>query len=231
MANWYIGMSEAAIRERVVAEARKLLGIKEGTAEHKRIVDGYNTLPKLPRGYKLRYTDAWCAATMTYIGIALGISNVLLPECSCSRMIELYKAQGRWMEDDDYVPRPGDLVMYDWDAKSGECTGAPEHTGMIVEKQGKTLRVLEGNYDNQVKIREIPIEYVKVRGYCLPDYASLVQRFADVDPNAWYAEAVAKAAQLGIVEGVGNGLFEPERAITRGEAAAMMVRLYEVLTK
>lgn len=231
MAEWYIGMSEAAIRERVVSEARKLLGIKEGTAEHKRIVDIYNTLPKLPRGYKLQYSDAWCAGTMTYIGIVLGISNVLLPECSCAKMIELYKAQGRWEERDDYVPRPGDLVMYDWDAKSGECTGAPDHVGMVESVEGKNITVIEGNYDNQVKRRVICVEYIKVRGYCLPDYASLVQRFADVPEDAWYAEAVAKAAELGIVEGVGGGLFEPDRAVTRGEVAAMCVRLYEVLTK
>lgn len=229
MANWYIGMSGQAIRERVVAEARKLLGVKEGTAAHRQIVDGYNSQTKLPRGYKLQYTDAWCAATMSYIGITLGVSHVLLPECSCSRMIELYKAKGRWEERDDYVPKPGDLVMYDWQAQSGECTGAPDHVGMVESVEGKTIRVVEGNYDNQVKIREICVEYVKVRGYCLPDYASLVQGFSDVDPDAWYADKVAMAAQLGLMEGVGGGLFEPDRPVTRGELAAVVVRLYELM--
>ena len=229
MANWYMGMTEAAIRERVVAEARKLLGVKEGTAEHKRIVDIYNTLPKLPRGHKLTYTDAWCAATMTYIGIVLGITDVILPECSCSKMIELYKARGRWVEADDYVPQPGDLIMYDWDAKSGECAGAPDHVGMVEKVEGNTITVIEGNYDNRVKRRVICVEYIKVRGYCLPDYGALVQRFTDVDPNAWYAEAVNRAAELGLMEGVGGGKFEPDRAPTRAELAAVVVRLYEAL--
>ena len=227
MANWYMGMTEAAIRERVVAEARKLLGVKEGTAEHKRIVDTYNTLPKLPRGYKLGYNDAWCAATMSYIGIVLGITDVILPECSCSKMIELYKARGRWEERDDYVPQPGDLVMYDWDAKSGECTGAPDHVGMVESVKGKTITVIEGNYDNQVKRRVICVEYIKIRGFCVPDYGSLVQRFTDVEPDAWYADAVNRAAELGLMEGVGGGLFEPDRAPTRAELAAVAVRLYE----
>lgn len=227
--NIFFGMSEKAIRERVVAEARKLLGIKEGTAEHKRIVDIYNTLPKLPRGYKLSYSDPWCAATMSYIGIMLGIPNVILPECSCTKMIELYKAQGRWMEDDDYVPKPGDLVMYDWQAKSGECTGAPDHVGMVESVKGKTITVIEGNYDNAVERRPIVVEYVKVRGYCLPDYGALVQRFTDVEPDVWYASDVARAAELGIVQGTGGGKFEPDRAVTRAEAAAMCVRLYDVL--
>ena len=229
MANWYIGMSGQAIRERVVAEARKLLGIKEGTAEHKKIVDGYNSQTKLPRGYKLQYDDAWCAGFVSFLGIELGISHVILPEVGCGPMIELYKKAGRWEERDDYVPRPGDLVMYDWQAQSGECTGAPDHVGMVESVKGKTITVIEGNYDNSVKRREICVEYVKVRGYCLPDYASLVQRFTDVDPGAWYADEVARAAQLGLMEGVGGGLFEPERAPTRAELAAVVVRLYELM--
>ena len=227
MDKWYIGLTEDAIRERVVAEARKLLGVKEGTAEHKRIVDIYNTMPKLPRGYKLTYSAPWCAATMTYIGIVLGSSNVILPECSCSRMIELYKAKGRWMEDDAYIPKPGDLVMYDWQAKKGECTGAPDHVGMVEKVEGKTITVIEGNFDNQVQRRPICVEYVKVRGYCLPDYASLVQRFTDVDPGAWYADAVNEAARLGLMEGVGGGLFDPGRAVTRAELAQVVARLLE----
>ena len=72
------------------------------------------------------------------------------------------------------------------------------------------------------------MEYIKVRGYCRPDYASLVRPFADVDPDAWYAGAVAQTAELGVVQGVDNGLFEPERPVTRAEAA-MMMGLYEKL--
>lgn len=232
MDEWYIGLTEDAIRQKVVDTALALVGIKEGSAEHKRIIDTYNAkLPKLPRGYKMDYNDAWCAATMTYIGIVLEIIHIILPECSCSAMIERYKKAGRWEERDDYVPELADIVMYDWDAQKGECTGAPEHTGMIVGKRGNTLMVFEGNYDNQCKIREICVEYVKVRGYCLPDYGSLVQGFSDVDPDAWYAEAVNEAAKLGIMEGVGGGLFEPERAVTRAELAAVVVRLCEKLKK
>lgn len=230
--NWYIGMTEDAIRQRVVDTAVSLLGIKEGTVEHKRIVDTYNAkLPKLPRGYKLSYNDPWCAATMTYIGIVLGITDIILPECSCSAMIELYKRKGRWMEDDAYVPKPGDLVMYDWDAVKGECTGAPDHVGMVISVDGKSIKVVEGNYDNQVKIRKICVEYVKTRGYCLPDYGSLVCGFSDVPPDSWCADEIYRAAELGLMVGVGGGLFEPERAPTRAELAAVVVRLYEILKK
>jgi hypothetical protein len=224
MAKWYIGMTEDAIRQKVADTALALVGIKEGTAEHKKIIDIYNAQHKLPRGYKMTYTDAWCAATMTYIGIVLDIIHIILPECSCSAMIERYKKAGRWEERDDYVPELADIVMYDWDAQKGECTGAPEHTGMVVGYNGKNPLVLEGNYDNQVKIREICVEYIKVRGYCLPDYGSLVQPFNDVPSDHPHAEGIAWGAAQGIVLGVGNGLFEPDRPVTRGELMTILHR-------
>ena len=48
--------------------------------------------------------------------------------------------------------------------------------------------------------------------------------FADVDDGAWYAEAVHTLASLGILNGVGDGRYEPERAITRAEFTAIAMR-------
>ena len=47
--------------------------------------------------------------------------------------------------------------------------------------------------------------------------------FADVDPDAYYAKAVAWAAENGVVLGTGKG-FEPDRVCTRAEAVAMIYR-------
>ena len=185
----------------------------------------YNSQSKLPRGHRLTATDPSCAATVTVIGIMLGISNTILPECSCSKMIELYKALGLWVEDDAHVPELGDIVMYAWSAKSGENLLPPDHTGMVVKQDVKKLYILEGNYDNQVKIREIPIEYVKTRGFCKPDYAALVQPFKDVPGDHIHADGIAWGAEKGIVLGVGDGLFEPDRPVTRGELMTILHRL------
>lgn len=49
--------------------------------------------------------------------------------------------------------------------------------------------------------------------------------FADVDEDAWYAVFVSTAAHFGWINGVGNGMYEPNRPITRTEAAAIINRM------
>lgn len=48
--------------------------------------------------------------------------------------------------------------------------------------------------------------------------------FSDVAENAWYATAVNTLASLGIVNGVGDNKFEPNRSISRAEFAAIASR-------
>lgn len=48
--------------------------------------------------------------------------------------------------------------------------------------------------------------------------------FADVADGAWYADAVAWAAEHGIVSGVGGGAFTPGGTVTREQLAVMLYR-------
>ena len=48
--------------------------------------------------------------------------------------------------------------------------------------------------------------------------------FTDVPNGTWYTDAVAWAAEKGIVGGVGNGNFDPEGSITREQMATILFR-------
>lgn len=50
------------------------------------------------------------------------------------------------------------------------------------------------------------------------------ETFADVAPDAWYAKAVTALAELGVVSGVGEGKFAPDRTITRAEFVVIATR-------
>jgi len=55
--------------------------------------------------------------------------------------------------------------------------------------------------------------------------SSAASDFSDVSPDAWYAAAVAKATQLGLVTGDGNGKFAPGRTMSRAELVTVLMRL------
>lgn len=48
--------------------------------------------------------------------------------------------------------------------------------------------------------------------------------FSDIEDGQWYAEAVAWAAEIGVVDGVGDGEFDPDGKITREQMAAILYR-------
>lgn len=49
--------------------------------------------------------------------------------------------------------------------------------------------------------------------------------FTDVEPNAWYAKAIAWTVQNGSVAGYTDGTLRPDRAVTREELAVMLYGL------
>jgi len=55
--------------------------------------------------------------------------------------------------------------------------------------------------------------------------------FSDVADSAWYAKAVAAAAEYGIVNGYSDGTFRPNNKISRQELAAMVVRAQKLAGK
>lgn len=160
-------------RNEIVKQAQAWIGLKESDGSHNKIIDIYNTISPLPRGYKLRYTDAWCAGTISALAVVCKATDIIPLECSCLRMIDKAKSMGIWAENDAYVPLPGDIMMYDWDdAGSGDNTNNPDHVGIVEKVSGNTITVIEGNFDNAVKRRSVLVNGKYIRGYIVPKYAT-----------------------------------------------------------
>ena len=167
-------MTENELRSRVCDLAESWVGKRQADGSHREIIDIYNQIRPLPRGYKMSYTDFWCAATVSALAQALGLTDYIFPECSCDRMIQLYKQHGRWMEDDAYVPQPADVIFYDWDDSGvGDNTGASDHVGTVISVSGSVINIIEGNCGNAVQYTARQVNGRYIRGYGLPDYASL----------------------------------------------------------
>lgn len=199
-------MTEKELRAKVCAAAEKYLGAAEADGGHQPIIDLYNSIRSLPRGYRMRYADPWCAAFVSAVGAAAGLSEIILPECSCEAMIGLYQAAGRFEERDEAVPRPGDLIMYDWDdSGTGDCRGTADHVGLVTGVTGNIIHAVEGNMADSVGRRSIYIDSRCIRGYCKPDYASLADGAA-----APPAPKPAQSAGSGAGEAVSCGVSLPQ---------------------
>ncbi len=188
-------------REAMVNQMLAWKGIKAGSNEHKHIIDIYNAHTPLPAGYKVKYTDNWCATTVSAAAIATGNADVVPLECSCGRLVAKAQSMGCWVEDDAYTPQPGDLILYDWDDKgAGDDHGWPEHIGCVTKVTAKTIFVIEGNNSNAVKERRITVNSKYIRGYVTPKYEGVSQKPAPaVVPTP--APAPAQTVQNGFVVG------------------------------
>ena len=169
-------MTETQAREQIVITALSYLGVTTGDARHKAMIDEYNKITPLPRGYRATYTDAWCAIFVSIIAQQIGYLDIIPPECGCEQMIRLFAAHplSRWEERDDYVPKPGDIIMYYWrdglDYATTDATGWADHVGIVTKVAGDTIHVVEGNNGRRVAMREIKVNGRFIRGYCLPAY-------------------------------------------------------------
>lgn len=155
----------------VVKLMQSWIGKSEAAKTHQEIIDIYNSHRPLARGYKVKYTDAWCATTVSAAAIKLGYTDIIPTECGCGEMIKLFQKIECWVENDAYVPNPGDIIFYDWnDSGVGENKGYPEHVGVVEIVKDGTITVIEGNYNNAVKRRNIKVNGKNIRGYGVPKY-------------------------------------------------------------
>lgn len=169
-----VSESEKARRMEVVSAAESWLGTLEGFAGHEELVQVYNSHEPLAQGYEMSVDDNWCAAFVSVAAIQSSSTDIIPTECGCERQIGLWQEMGRWEEDDNYVPLPGDLIYYAWNEGwvFGDCTGWADHVGIVAGTAGPFIKVIEGNYGDQVAYHTVFIGEFQIRGYGLPDYSA-----------------------------------------------------------
>lgn len=172
---WNISPEEQVFRLEVVQTAQEYLGAQESNGSHTRIIDLYNSHEPLAMGYQVQYTDSWCSTFVSAVAIQCGLTEIIPTECGCERHIDLFRQMGRWEENDNAIPLPGDLIFYDWDnTRPGDSTGWSDHVGIVVGTKWPFMKVIEGNKDDSVSYRILPLGDLRIRGFGQPDYGSIL---------------------------------------------------------
>ena len=173
--------TEREARLDFAVECLKFTGIKEGSAEHAALMDFYNLIEPLPRGYRMTLKDAWCAAFLCATAWKLGYRNWNF-ECSCSKLQEMAKADGIW-KDRNYIPQVGDWVVFDL----SKPWGRGDHIGVVTGVDGRKVYSCEGNFSDSVKNRlDLQVGDERICGYICNNFFELVDNsnFVDGDrPN------------------------------------------------
>ena len=190
-------------RQAFVAKMRSYVGASQGNINHRHILDVYNSQKPLPRGYKMTVKDPWCATTVSAASIECGYTAIIPTECSCTRMIEALKKLGSWTGNDNYVPREGDIIFYNWSAKteSQDVDGLANHVGVVELVAGSLITVIEGNKDGKCGRRTIPVGWKYIHSYGIPKYDE------DEAPKPEVPEAPKTSEAVYVKPKLGEGLI------------------------
>ena len=155
----------------IINLAQSWIGKNEADGSHKAIIDIYNGHKPLARGYKVKYTDSWCATFISALAIQCNATDIIPTECGCGEMIKLCQKLGIWIENEDRTPKDGDIIFYDWqDNGKGDNKGWSDHVGIVEKVNANTITVIEGNLNNAVARRTIAVNARYIRGYAVPKY-------------------------------------------------------------
>lgn len=163
-------------REKLIRQAQSWLGFDEKrNGKFKTIVDVYNGYKPLARDVMGGYNEAWCTTFVTASAIKADLVDIMPRERICRYMIDLYQEMGLWVENDAYEPKPGDLILFDWeDNGRGDCTGAPNHIGIVTAVKDGKITDIEGNnndkYGHPVSYRTVSVNSRYIRGFMTPRF-------------------------------------------------------------
>lgn len=112
---------------------------------------------------------AWCAIFVTYCLVNAGVSykSAFIPQAGCTTWTGYFKDANRFISSpSSYTPKPGDLIMFNWDGYKDVC----HHIGIVNYVQGGRVYTIEGNTSNIVAERSYELNGYDIVGYCIPLY-------------------------------------------------------------
>lgn len=177
---------------KVIEIAKKYIGIN--SPEKFQLMNYYNQhcFPLVPanRKYRIQILDDWCAMFVSVVMHKAGIRDNSFPfEVSCFYMLDRFEKAGQVVKGGLSQAVTGDVVFYDWNGN-----GVPQHVGLFVSQQNGQALILEGNKNNTVGYRTVPLDYDLVCAVCRP--LALVEVEAGTEGD--YIEQLARGVIRGL---------------------------------
>ncbi len=109
---------------------------------------------------------SWCANECGYID-----AGVIPKFAGCVWGVEWFRDRGLW-QDNNYEPRPGDIIFFDWDSRgsSGPQDGESDHVGIVEKVENGIVYTVEGNSGDSCRENHYTVGYYEILGYGCPAY-------------------------------------------------------------
>ena len=150
--------------------------------------------------YGSSYGD-WCAMFVSFCLEYAGAGE-LPQDALCNTYIEQLEEAGLYRLPNEYLPKAGDIIFFDWERTGGEYNDV-DHVGLVAEliydEEGKPVKIktIEGNSDARVQYREYSVDSTIIVGY------------GDVPPGGESALLCEKGVHVH-----GNECFDEENNVT-----------------
>lgn len=204
-------------RERLVSIAASQIGAAAPTGDDK-FIKWFNE--KAGTRFDLD-TTPWCSIFVCWCLTMAEASDWPLT-ASCTAAMNWYKQRGQWRERWEHIPRPGDIIYFDWDG-----SGDADHVGIVAYCDGERVETIEGNTADAVKRRSYELLDMRIRGYGLPTYSEeeTMKDPKGNTPSEWAREACAWAVEKGYFKGDENGDMHWQDPLTREQFAVILKRV------
>lgn len=183
-------MTENELRQKVVDIAKSYIGATKGSSKHLELLSIYNGHLPRARGYAVKPTDDYCATAVSAWFIKAEMADIFPLECGVGEAQKLAAGKGIWVENDAYIPKAGDAILYDWqDSGSGDNGGWPDHIMLVSSCENNTIRCVNPNDSNKaISDYSITVNSKYIRGFITPDFASIATK----EPEKRYYKTITE---------------------------------------
>lgn len=186
--------------EDVITVASSQLGYTESTKNYIVLEDGSQKgYSRYGAWYGDPYGD-WCAMFVSFCLHYAQVEDFPL-DANCVHWIQELKKLERYAPAEEYTPRPGDLVFFDWDED-----GQSDHVGLVEELKDDTLITIEGNDSNRVARVKYEKDAPEILGYgILPENGEPVTLTAAIYTDERYETPAGDSTRITVTGVIPEG--------------------------
>lgn len=141
--------------------AKSYLGTTENDPRFFELIEYYN---EHTEGYDMRTWDEWCACFASVCSLKSNNADATGTNVNCAEFRRIWRDMGIYREPWE-IPETGWLIEYDW-----EQDGIPDHIGIVIDCDGYTIHVIEGNFNEVCAERWLPVCSQNISCFAAPNY-------------------------------------------------------------